>query len=100
MLQLDIRPDGVILPVRAHAGARRNALKGIHAGALQVLVTQAPERGKANKAITDLLADQLELRKSQLELLAGNTSAQKRFLVRGISAEDLQQRIVARLAGQ
>ncbi len=98
MLHLEPYPGGVILPVRAHAGARRNALKGIHAGALQVMVTQAPEKGKANKAILELLADKLGVRKNQLELLSGETSSQKKFLVREITAEELQRRIAERLA--
>ena len=97
MLHLEPHSAGVVLPVRAHAGARRNMLKGIHAGALQVMVTQAPEKGKANKAIIELLADKLGLRKNQLELLAGETSSQKKFLVREITAEELQQRIAQRL---
>lgn len=97
MLQLEAHPNGVLLPVRAHAGARRNALKGIHAGALQVMVTQAPEKGKANKAIIKLLAETLGLRKNQLELLLGETSPQKKFLVREISAEELERRIADQL---
>jgi len=99
-LQLEPHSDGVILPVRAHAGARRNALKGIHAGALQVMVTQAPEKGKANKAILELLAETLGLRKNQLELLAGETSSQKKFLVREITAEELAQRISDQLGSK
>ena len=82
-----------MLPVRAQAGARRNSLKGIHAGALQVAVTQAPEKGKANKAIIEVLAGKLGLRKSQIELLSGETSSQKRFLVRAIAMNELSARI-------
>jgi uncharacterized protein (TIGR00251 family) len=96
-LQFESHPDGVILSVRAHAGARRNALKGIHAGALQVMVTQAPEKGKANKAIIELLAGKLDLRRNQLELLAGETSPHKKFLVLGIAAEELERRITDQL---
>jgi uncharacterized protein (TIGR00251 family) len=96
-LNLEPHSDGIILAVRAHAGARRNAFKGIHAGALQVMVTQAPEKGKANKAINELLAEKLNLRKSQLELLSGETSPQKKFLIREITAEALLQRVAIQL---
>ena len=72
---------------------RKNALRGVRAGALQVSVTQAPEKGKANQAIIALLAKALEARKSQFELIAGAASPQKKFLVRGISAAELAQRI-------
>ena len=83
----------MLLPVRAQPGARSAGIRGEQDGALKVSVTQAPEKGKANKAILELLAKQLRLRKSQLELISGETSHQKRFLVRDIKADELQQRI-------
>jgi uncharacterized protein (TIGR00251 family) len=87
----------VILPVRAQAGARRNGIKGIHAGALQVAVSQAPEKGKANKAIIEVLAHELKLKKRQIELLSGETATQKRFLISGVAAEELAAAISALL---
>jgi uncharacterized protein (TIGR00251 family) len=93
MIALEAHPEGTILPVRAHAGAKRNAVTGIRAASLHVSVTQAPEKGKANKAIVALLAQSLGLRKSQLELLTGETSPQKRFLVRNIFPAELKTRI-------
>jgi len=100
VIDLAAHPEGTILPVRAHAGARRNELKGVQAGALQVAVTQAPEKGKANKAIIALLADQLGLRKSQIELIAGETSPQKRFLIRGVEPATLAERIERALGNE
>ena len=99
MIGLERHADGTVLPVRAHPGARRDEIRGEHAGALRVAVRQAPEKGKANKAIAGLLARALEVRKSQIELLSGETSPQKRFLVRGIPLDDLSARI-ARLPEQ
>jgi uncharacterized protein (TIGR00251 family) len=93
MIALESHAEGVVLPVRAHPGARANSIRGEQNGALKVAVTQAPEKGKANKAIIELLAKQLRLRKSQLELLSGETSGAKRILVRGLSADDLRDRI-------
>ena len=43
---------GTILPVRAQPGAKKNAVLGERAGALRVAVSAAPERGKANEAIS------------------------------------------------
>lgn len=93
MIALEPHAEGTILRVRAQAGARRNGIKGIHDGALQVMVTQAPEKGKANKAIVAVLAEALGLKKSQIELIVGETSSQKRFLVRGIDRDTLESRI-------
>ena len=48
---------------------------------MKVCVTQSPEKGKANKALMELLSKTLGLKKSQIELISGETSHQKRFLV-------------------
>ena len=93
MLALEPHAAGTILPVRAHPGARCNEIRGRQEGRLKVSVTQSPERGKANKAIVELLSKKLKLKKSQIELIAGETSHQKRFLVRGIEPEELTERI-------
>ncbi len=93
MIALEPHPEGTVLPVRAHAGARRNELSGERDGMLKVSVTQAPERGKANKAILELIAKRLGLRKSQIELLSGESSPQKRFLIRDVAATELACRI-------
>lgn len=57
------------------------------------MVTQAPEKGKANKAIIAVLAEALGLRKSQIELLTGEASSQKRLLVREVNPDLLAKRI-------
>jgi len=98
LIQLESSAQGVVLPVRAQAGARKNGIQGEHDGALKVSVTQAPEKGKANKAIVTVLAKQLRLRKSQIELISGETSAQKRFIIAGVSVEELRTLIEACLS--
>ena len=100
MIALESHPDGTVLPVRAHPGARRNGITGCHEGMLKVSVTQPPEKGKANKALVALLSKALEVKKSQLELLAGETSQQKRFLVRALTPPELNGRIEAILASR
>jgi uncharacterized protein len=96
--QITSHADGAILLVRAQPGARRNEVRGVQDGALKVCVTQAPEKGKANKAIVEVLANWLGLRKSQIELIAGETALQKKFLVREAKLEDLAELINAKLA--
>ena len=93
MTELAAHPEGVVLLVRAQPGARENAIRGVQNGALKVAVTQVAEKGKANKAIVELLCRSLALKRSQVELLAGDTAAQKRFLVRGVSLQELGARI-------
>jgi uncharacterized protein len=93
MIGLTEHPRGTILPVRAQPGARRNEIRGEQNGMLKVSVTQIAEKGKANKALIAVLSKTLHLKKSQLELVAGHTSSEKRFLVHGIRPDELAQRI-------
>jgi uncharacterized protein len=95
VIALEPHAEGVVLPVRAKPGARRNGLGSVRDGQLQVCVTQAAEKGKANRAIIEVLTRELALRRSQVDLLSGETSPRKRFLVRGVTAAELTQRIAA-----
>ncbi len=93
MIDLTVRSGGVILPVAARPGAKKNEVRGEQAGCLKVFVTQAPEKGKANKVIVDLLAKALKLKKSQIELVSGETAHLKKFLVSGVSDTELAEKI-------
>jgi uncharacterized protein len=85
--------EGIVLPVRAQPGARRDEVRGQQNHALKVAVTQVAEKGKANRAIVGLLCKSLGLRKSQVELLAGASSAEKRFLIRQVTEQQLRQKL-------
>jgi len=89
---------GCLLPLRVTPGAKRNAVGGCHDGALKVSVTQIAEKGKANQQVVKLLAKALGMKKSQLELVSGETSREKRIACRGLHPAELQTRI-AELGG-
>lgn len=98
MVHLEQTTNAVVFAVRAHAGARRNGITGVHNGALKVAVTAAAEKGKANQAIAELLCEALALRRGQLNLISGSTSSQKRFAVSGLERADLERKIAAAIA--
>jgi uncharacterized protein (TIGR00251 family) len=91
VIEFQEHPDGVVIPVRANAAARRNEIGGQHAGMLKVSVTQTPEKGKANKAIIALLSGHLNCSKSDCEIIAGETSSRKRILVRGMTTTAIRK---------
>ena len=99
MISIEPHADGVILPVRAQPGSRKSELRGAQDGALKVAVTQIAEKGKANKAIIALLCKKLDLRKSQIDLISGESSPQKRFLIRDVTIAHLRAAIDAILVG-
>jgi uncharacterized protein len=89
--------EGCVLPVRAQPGARRAGVQGEQAGALKVAVTAPPEDGRANQALVEELRKALGVKRSQVELIGGQTSRDKRFLIRGLTRAELEQRLTALL---
>jgi uncharacterized protein (TIGR00251 family) len=90
MIQIVEHAEGCILPVRAQPGARKAGILGEHAGSLKVAVTSPPEDGRANKALVELLAGVLNLKRSQVKLFSGETSREKRFIIEGIAKRELE----------
>jgi uncharacterized protein (TIGR00251 family) len=72
-------PETVLLHVRVQPKARANAVKGWHGEALRVTVTAAPEDGKANRAVIDLLAETFGVAPSSISLVRGSASRDKWF---------------------
>lgn len=93
MIELTDHPRGTVVPVRARPGARKDAILGEHAGALRVAVTTKPEAGKANVAIQTVLARALGFKSNQIDLLSGQTSREKRFLIVGEPLAEVRGRI-------
>ncbi|HEV3447562.1 MAG TPA: DUF167 domain-containing protein [Gemmataceae bacterium] len=97
MIVITENANGCILPVRAHPGARRNAVVGEHASALKVAVTAPPQDGRANLAIAEVLQEALQVKRAQVELLRGHASREKSFLIRGLTKLELEGRVKALL---
>ena len=93
MIQITGCAAGCVLPVRAQPGARRTGIVGEHHGALRVAVAAPPDKGKANAALQEVLCQALHLSKSQVELLTGAASRDKRFLLRGVKPQDVLEQL-------
>ena len=62
-------------------------------GTIRVRVTAAPERGKANDAVTKLLAKRLGVSKSSVSITRGNTGRVKTIQIEGMEASEAVQRL-------
>ena len=86
--------DGVTLAVRAQPGAKKTAIAGIYGeGAeaqLKIAVQAPPIEGRANEALVKFLAATFDLPKSSVELISGDLSRTKVFLLRGASLDKAQ----------
>jgi uncharacterized protein len=70
-------PRGLLLFVKATPKAANNHIVGIRNGAIVIKVTAVPEKGKANSAVIALLAENIGVPKSALELVSGDTDRNK-----------------------
>ncbi|HEV8608110.1 MAG TPA: DUF167 domain-containing protein [Tepidisphaeraceae bacterium] len=73
------------LQVKVVPGASRSRVVGMLGDALKVQVAAAPERGKANAAVIEVLAEFFGVREGQIELVGGQTQPRKTFLINGVS---------------
>jgi len=83
MLSIQKVDDGVIFRVKVQAGAARNEIVGVQGDALKVKISAPPVKGKANRALVDLLAEQLGVNRSEVEIIGGHTSKIKKIKVIG-----------------
>jgi uncharacterized protein len=81
--------DGCMLTVRAHPGARKNGVTGVHADAVKIALTAPPVDGKANEALIAFLADALPLPRARIALVAGVTSRTKTLRITGKNAAEV-----------
>jgi uncharacterized protein (TIGR00251 family) len=99
MIELTSHADGCVISVRAQPGARRNGIVGEQNGALKIAVTAPADRGRANEALEETLADALGLKGSQVALTSGPLSRNKRFLLRGLTVAQVRERLDTLLSG-
>jgi uncharacterized protein len=79
--------------LRVSPGARRSELVGRHGEAWKVRVAAAPEGGRANEAVLDLLAEELELPRRSLSIISGHTGREKVVLLEGIDPAESERRL-------
>lgn len=97
MITIGDHAEGLVLPVRAQPGARRQGVQGEQGGALKVAVSAPPEDGRANQALVEVLRELLGVKRSQVTLLSGQTSRDKKFLIRGLDRAALEAKVVVLL---
>ena len=99
MIALTERAGGATFKVRVQPGAIRTRVVGEYDGGLKVSVVAPPERGKANRAVCDLLARALGVTRRQVEIVAGETQPDKVVCVSGVMVTELRRRLERLIGG-
>lgn len=92
-------PDSVELKVRVQPRASRSEVVGWRDGVLAVRLTAPPVEGAANRACREFLADVLDVRRGDVELIGGEKSRDKRFRIQGVNDADLRERLSRLIPG-
>lgn len=81
------------LRLRVSPGARRTELAGRHGDGWKIRVSAPPERGRANDAVLDLLAETVELPRRSLSIVSGQNAREKVILMEGIGPAEAERRL-------
>lgn len=81
------------LNLKVSPKSSRNAITGWMGDTLKLSVTAAPEKGKANQAVIDVLAAVLDLPRSNIDIVRGGTTAQKQVEVSGLAEGEILRRL-------
>jgi uncharacterized protein (TIGR00251 family) len=80
------------LRLRVSPGARTKSINR-HGDHWKVRVVAVPERGKANDAVIQFLAQRLELPQESIELVSGHSSRDKIVELTGIERAEAERRL-------
>lgn len=78
-----------VLAVRIQPRASKNGITRMEDGSLKIRLTAPPVDGAANEALVRFLSDTLSVSKTQVEIVSGHTSREKRVKIAGKSEADI-----------
>lgn len=93
MVWLRESKKGLTFDIQVIPHASRAEIAGVQEGAFKVKVTAPPVEGAANEACIKLLARELGLKKSQMEISSGAKSRKKTVMIKDISKAELETKI-------
>jgi hypothetical protein len=93
MIAVQESAAGVTFRVKIQPRAKRNAVVGELGGALKVALTAPPVDGRANEACIEFFAEILQLPRSSIKIVSGQSSRNKVICAAGISVEELRRRL-------
>jgi uncharacterized protein YggU (UPF0235/DUF167 family) len=81
--------------LRVAPGGSASRILGRHGDGWKVRVAAAPERGRANDALVDLLAETLAVRRESVSVVSGAGSRNKIVELTGIAPDEIERRLAA-----
>ena len=82
-----------VIAVKVVPRAAKDEIVGWLDGALKVRVQAPPQDGRANRALEELLAEALNLKKNAVAVAAGQSSPRKRVAISGLTHDEIVRRL-------
>jgi hypothetical protein len=90
---------GAALAIRVTPRSSKNEISEVlHDGTIRIRLIAPPVEGKANDALITFLSDVLDIPRSNIEIVAGETGRDKLVSILGLDAEAVHSRILNHLA--
>ncbi len=80
---------GIVVSVKVQPNASKDRVVGEHADQIKIAVTVAPEKGKANKAVVKVLSKWLSVKSSDIQIISGETSREKKVFIKNINQDNI-----------
>ena len=82
-----------LMDIKVVPGARNDQITGILGTRIKIRVSAPPESGKANKAACRLIAKALDIKGSEVTVIAGKSSPEKTIRISGVSENTIRERL-------
>lgn len=80
--------------MRAQPRASKNEIVGVQQDALRIRISAPPIEGKANKALVQFLAEQLAVKRNQVEIMSGHTTRIKTIHIVGEGIQNKLKKLI------
>ena len=85
--------DALTLCLHVQPGAKKTEVVGVHGDALKIRLAAPPVDGKANQCLLKFIAQQLDIGKSSVVLISGETARAKRLRISGVDAATVRTQL-------
>ena len=85
------------IEIHLQPGAKKSGIVGFREGILYAKVTSLPQKGQANKALVELMAQTLRIPKSAVNIIRGQSGRSKVVAIQGLTNQEIKD-ILGRLS--
>jgi uncharacterized protein len=99
MIPIHETSAGISFVVKVQPRAKKNAITGVLGDALKLSLTAPPADGRANEACIECFAKLLDVPRSAITIISGQTSRRKVIRIAGVSATQIKKKLEELIAG-